>query len=164
MRKFSIAAVVIAALLVAIGALSGAATGKTDAGGPKLPPPVTIQILNVSDWHGNLDPFGTPALGGAWNISARWQQDRAAHPTLTLTAGDDFGATPPLSSFFNEEPSVKAQRLMGIQVGALGNHNFDRGVGHLQQMINLAGAETSSSAPGQPFHYVSANLKNLEGT
>ena len=164
MRKFSIAAVAIAALLVAIGALSGAATGKTNAGGPKLPPPVTIQILNVSDWHGNLDPFGSPtALGGAWNISARWQQDRAAYPTLTLTAGDDFGATPPLSSFFNEEPSVKAQRLMGIQVGALGNHNFDRGVGHLQQMINLAGAETSSSAPGQPFSYVSANLTNLDG-
>ena len=79
------------------------------------PPPVTIQILNVSDWHGNLDPFGTPSLGGAWNISARWKQDRASHPTLTLTAGDDFGATPPLSSFFNEEPSVKAQRLMGIR-------------------------------------------------
>ncbi len=162
MRKFTISAALIAALLVALGALSGAATGKTEAGGPKVPPPVTIQILNVSDWHGNLDPFGTPALGGAWNISARWQQDRAAHPTLTLTAGDDFGATPPLSSFFNEEPSVKGQRLMGIQVGALGNHNFDRGVGHLQQMINLAGAESSSSAPGQPFQYVSANLKNLE--
>ena len=163
MKKFTGTAVLLAALLVALGALSGAATGKPDAGGPKLPPPVTIQILNVSDWHGNLDPFGSPALGGAWNISARWQQDRAAFPTLTLTAGDDFGATPPLSSFFNEEPSVKAQRLMGIQVGALGNHNFDRGVGHLQQMINLAGAESSSSAPGQPFSYVSANLKNLDG-
>jgi 2',3'-cyclic-nucleotide 2'-phosphodiesterase (5'-nucleotidase family) len=164
MKNFTGIGVLLAALLVAIGALSGAATGKPDAGGPNVPPPVTIQILNVSDWHGNLDPFGSPvALGGAWNISARWQQDRAAFPTLTLTAGDDFGATPPLSSFFNEEPSVKAQRLMGIQVGALGNHNFDRGVGHLQQMINLAGADTSSSAPGQPFSYVSANLKNLDG-
>ena len=71
--------------------------------------------------------------------------------TFMLTAGDDFGATPPLSSFFNEEPSVKAQRLMGIQVGALGNHNFDRGVAHLQQMIDLAGAPTGGSVPGQPF-------------
>jgi 5'-nucleotidase len=134
---------------------------------PAPPPPVTIQILNVSDWHGNVDPLGvgTPpvSIGGAWNISARWQQDRLAHPTLTLTAGDDFGATPPLSGFFNEDPSVKAQRLMGIQVGTLGNHNFDRGVAHLQQMIDLAGAPMSSSAPGQPFRYVSANLKNLDG-
>jgi 5'-nucleotidase len=52
---------------------------------------------------------------------------------------------------------------MGIQVGALGNHNFDRGVGHLQQMIDLAGSPTSASAPGQPFSYVAANLKNLDG-
>jgi hypothetical protein len=74
MRKFSIAAVAIASLLVALGALSGAATGKTNAGGPKVAPPVTIQILNVSDWHGNVDPVGN--IGGAWNISARWQQDR----------------------------------------------------------------------------------------
>ena len=166
MKRFTVTAVLLAALLVGIAALSGAAAGRPNAsaGSAKQDPPapVTIQILNVSDWHGNLDPFGTPALGGAWNISARWQQDRAAYPTLTLTAGDDIGATPPLSSFFNEEPSVRAQRLMGIQVGALGNHNFDRGVAHLQQMIDLAGAP-GGSVPGQPFSYVAANLQNLDG-
>jgi 5'-nucleotidase len=166
MRKVTLIAALFAALLVAIGALSGAAAGKPDAsaGSAKkpAPAPVTIQILNVSDWHGNVDPFGTPAVGGAWNISDRWKQDRESHPTLTLTAGDDIGATPPLSSFFNEEPSIKAQRLMGIQVGALGNHNFDRGVGHLQQMIELAGSPTSATAPGQPFSYVAANLANLD--
>jgi 2',3'-cyclic-nucleotide 2'-phosphodiesterase (5'-nucleotidase family) len=128
---------------------------------PAPPAPVTIQILNVSDWHGNLDPVSN--TGGAWNISARWQQDRLAHPSLTVTAGDDFGATPALSSFFNEEPAVKAERMMGMQVGALGNHNFDRGLPHLQQMIDLAGAPTSSSTPGTPYRYVAANLKNLEG-
>jgi 5'-nucleotidase len=129
---------------------------------PPAAAPVNVQILNVSDWHGNVDPVGN--VGGAWNISARWQADRVANPnTLTLTAGDDFGATPAISSFFNEEPSVKAQRMMGIQVGALGNHNFDRGLAHLQSMINLAGAATSPSAPGAPYEYVSANLTNLEG-
>jgi len=92
---------------------------------PPPPPPVDIQILNVSDWHANLDPAS--GNGGAWNISARWKQDRLAYPgrTLTLTAGDDFGASPPLSSFFNEEPSIQGQRLMGIQVNTFGNHNFD---------------------------------------
>jgi 5'-nucleotidase len=131
---------------------------------PPPPPAVNLQILNVSDWHANLDPVGT--LGGAWNISARWQADRAAHvgPTLTLTAGDDIGASPPLSSFFNEEPSIQAQRMMGIQVNTFGNHNFDRGVAHLQQMINLAAAPstgTTGANPGQPFQYVASNLKNL---
>jgi 2',3'-cyclic-nucleotide 2'-phosphodiesterase (5'-nucleotidase family) len=154
MRRFTFVSALMAALLVAIGTLSGVAAKK-----PAPPAPVTIQLLNVSDWHGNLDPVAN--VGGAWNISARWQEDRQAFPTLTLTAGDDFGATPALSGFFNEEPAVKAERMMGIQVNTLGNHNFDRGVAHLQQMIDLAGAPTSDSAPGTPYKYVSANLKNL---
>lgn len=128
------------------------------------PAPVDIQILNVSDWHANLDPAS--AAGGAWNISARWKADRAAFsgPTLTLTAGDDFGAAPPLSGFFDEVPSIQAQRLMGIQVNTFGNHNFDRGLAHLQSMIDLAAAPSTGTAgahPGQPFNYVATNLANL---
>jgi 5'-nucleotidase len=144
-------------LAVALLAIAGAAVAQK----PNAPAPVTIQLLNVSDWHGNVDPVSN--TGGAWNLSARWQEDRLALPTLTLTAGDDFGASPALSSFFNEEPAVKAERMMGIQVNTLGNHNFDRGLAHLQQMIDLAGAPTSESAPGQPYKYVSANLRNLKG-
>ena len=46
---------------------------------PTAPPPVTIQILNVSDWHGQLDAMGNPPnLGSAWSISSRWKEDRAA--------------------------------------------------------------------------------------
>jgi 5'-nucleotidase len=124
--------------------------------------PIELQILNVSDWHGNLDPVSS-AAGGAWNISKRWQLDRAAYPgrTLTLTAGDDFGAAPPLSGFFDEIPAVIGERMMGIQVNTFGNHNFDRGVEHLQSMIDFAGHATDSDHPGTPFRYVAANLSNL---
>ena len=48
---------------------------------------------------------------------------------------------------------------MGIQVGTFGNHNFDRGIEHLQWMIDLAGAPTSADAPGSPFTYVSSDLR-----
>ncbi|MDH3530239.1 MAG: 5'-nucleotidase C-terminal domain-containing protein [Acidobacteriota bacterium] len=113
--------------------------------------PVEIQILSVSDWHAQLDPlFG--GVGGAAVLSAHWQGDRAVNPnTLTLTAGDAFGASPPLSSFFNEEPAVLSMNLMGFDADTLGNHNFDRGTGHLQQMIDIA-----------EFQYVSANLANRD--
>jgi 5'-nucleotidase len=154
-----VVAVATGLLLAAAGSVAARPDAASGKPGPGLP--VTIQILNVSDWHGNVDPVAN--TGGAWNISARWQQDRLAHPTLTLTAGDDFGASPALSGFFNEEPAVKAERMMGIQVNTLGNHNFDRGIAHLQQMIDLAGAPTSEDAPGTPYSYVSANLANLEG-
>lgn len=132
---------------------------------PPPAPPVNIQILSVSDWHANLDPAG--AAGGAWNISARWDADEAAFTgsTLRLTAGDDFGASPPLSGFFDEAPAIQAERLMGIQVNTFGNHNFDRGITHLQSMIDLAAATSTGNAgahPGSPFRYVATNLANLD--
>jgi 5'-nucleotidase len=123
---------------------------------------VEIQILNVSDWHGQLDPLsitGVGNVGGAAALSTYFKQDRAANPnTLTLTAGDGVGATPPLSGFFADEPAIKAMRLMGFDADSLGNHNFDSGLTRLQNQINLAG---SASEAGQPYTYLSANLKNL---
>ncbi|WP_225754643.1 bifunctional UDP-sugar hydrolase/5'-nucleotidase [Actinotalea sp. Marseille-Q4924] len=118
------------------------------------PDPIELQILSVSDWHAQLDPIssGGQQVGGAAVLSTYFQQERAANPrTLTLTAGDAFGASPPLSAFFEEEPAVRAMNLMGFDADTLGNHNFDRGVDHLQRMVDLA-----------DFQYVSANLLNLD--
>lgn len=118
-------------------------------------PLVEIQFLTVSDWHAQLDPLsvtGIGNVGGAAVLSAYFQAERAANPnTLTLTAGDAYGASPPLSGLFNEEPAVMAMNLMGFDADTFGNHNFDRGIAHLQQMINLA-----------EFPYICANLKNLD--
>jgi ABC-type transport system substrate-binding protein len=61
-RLTLIAAALVAVLLTAVGT---SAVAK-----PTPPAPVTIQLLNVSDWHGNLDPVAN--TGGAWNISVRW--------------------------------------------------------------------------------------------
>ncbi|HWC15340.1 MAG TPA: 5'-nucleotidase C-terminal domain-containing protein [Actinomycetota bacterium] len=116
--------------------------------------PVTIQLLSVSDWHAQLDPIsvGSTRVGGAAVLSSYFKAERAANPnTLTLTGGDAFGGSPPLSGFFEEEPAVRAMNLMGFDADTFGNHNFDRGLGHLQRMVDLA-----------EFDYVSANLKNLE--
>ena len=121
------------------------------------PDPVTLQFLDVSDWHGQLDPlsFGSGATayqaGGAAVLSAYFKQDRTANPnTLTFTAGDAYGASPPLSSFFGEQPAVDAMNLMGFDADTFGNHNFDRGIAPLQGLINNA-----------KFSYVSANLSNM---
>lgn len=152
-----VGAILMAAIIVATGTLLVSQASLVGAKPPREP--VTIQFLNVSDWHGQLDPsFG---VGGAAVLSAYFQADRQSHPSLTLTAGDDFGASPPLSSFFDEEPAVLAQRMMGIQVGTFGNHNFDAGIDHLQTMIDLAGA-SSTEQPGMPYQYVSANLRNRD--
>jgi len=146
-RWLALVSLMLVLLVVATG------TRAATSSGPRKP--VTIQFLTVSDWHAQLDPLsvsGVGDVGGAAVLSAYWQADRAANPnSLTLTAGDAYGAAPPLSSFFDEESAVKAMNLMGIDVDTFGNHNFDRGTAHLQRMIDLA-----------DFPYVSANLKNVD--
>src|SRR5262249_45412225 len=88
--------------------------------------------------------------------------DRTANPnSITLTAGDAFGATPPLSFYFNDEPSVLALRMMGIQVDTFGNHNFDHGTAYLQHLIDLAGSPPTS---GSPYLFVDNDLSNIEDT
>jgi 5'-nucleotidase len=140
MNRRSLAALVLSAAL----ALSATSSASAD------PRTVDLQLLNVSDWHAQLDPLS--GVGGAAVLSSYWKADRARNPnTLTLTAGDAFGASPPLAGFFDEEPAVKAMNLMGFDADTFGNHNFDRGTEHLQRMVDLA-----------DFPYVSANLQNVD--
>jgi 2',3'-cyclic-nucleotide 2'-phosphodiesterase (5'-nucleotidase family) len=129
---------------------AGALVLSSGAVAAQRPAPVELQFLTVSDWHAQLDPVN--GVGGAAALSTYFQQERAANPnTLTLTAGDAYGASPPLANFFEERPAVEAMNLMGFDVDTFGNHNFDRGTDHLQQMIDLA-----------EFPYVSSNLRNRD--
>ena len=115
---------------------------------------VDIQVLNVSDFHGQLDPLSinNVNVGGAAALSTYWQHDRAENPnTLLLTGGDAVGASPPLSSFFDDVPTIEFMNYAGFDADTFGNHNFDKGLAHLQEQIDLA-----------EFSYVSANLANLD--
>lgn len=149
----------VAKVMLSIGvlaALSGTAAVVSPAvAGAKKPATVDLQFLSVSDWHAQLDPisvFRVGEVGGAAALATYFEQERANNPnSLTLTAGDAYGASPPLSNFFDEVPAVEAMNLMGFDVDTFGNHNFDRGTDHLQDMIDLA-----------DFQYVSANLKNRD--
>lgn len=133
----------------ALSVLFALALSAPAVAGPR--PLVDLQLVAISDWHAQLDPLN--GVGGAAALSSYFKQERTNNPnTLTITAGDAFGGSPPLSAMFDEEPAVRAMNLMGIDVDTLGNHNFDRGLAHLQGMIDLA-----------EFPYVSANLEHLEG-
>lgn len=119
--------------------------------------PTELQILTISDWHGQIDPLsvstptGNVDMGGAAVLSSYFKAERLRHPnTLTFTAGDAFGASLPLASFFNEKPAVEALNAMSITADTFGNHNFDKGVAHLQTMINQA-----------QYKFVSTNIKNV---
>ncbi|MCZ6644296.1 MAG: 5'-nucleotidase C-terminal domain-containing protein, partial [Gammaproteobacteria bacterium] len=140
------------ASLAALGAALVLSVGLGHAGPRET---VELRFINVSDWHAQLDPlfvFGSGNFGGAAELSTYFQMERLDNPnTLTLTGGDAFGGSPPLSGFFGEVPAVVSMNLMGFDADAFGNHNFDRGIEHLQQMIEIA-----------DFQYVSANLRNRD--
>jgi 2',3'-cyclic-nucleotide 2'-phosphodiesterase (5'-nucleotidase family) len=160
MKKLVVLLGVLAGLLLAVTTVAAAKSTAGAGGEAEASPagPVDIQILNLSDWHAQLEPVG--GIGGAAVIASWWKQDREANPnTLTFTAGDAYGAAPPISSFFAEEPAVRALRMMGVQADTFGNHNFDRGVSHLQRMVDLA---KDKKEAGEPFRYIVSNLDNLE--
>ncbi|MGH2530990.1 MAG: 5'-nucleotidase C-terminal domain-containing protein [Thermomicrobiales bacterium] len=110
-----------------------------------------VMILTMGDFHGQLTPIsastdnleaeGTDnpsfAVGGAAYLKPWFETYRAEAPgqSLTLFAGDDIGASPPISSFFGDIPTVQALTQMGVSANALGNHNFDFGSDYLREVI-----------------------------
>jgi 5'-nucleotidase len=150
-RDALLVSAVAALALAGLTPFTGAASAK-----PRPADTVDIQVLNVSDFHGQLDPLsitGVGNVGGAAALSTYWKSDRATNPnTLLLTAGDAVGASPPLSSFFDDIPTIDFMNYAGFDADTFGNHNFDKGLAHLQAQIDRA-----------RFLYVSANLSNLEG-
>lgn len=123
-----------------------------------------LQILDISDYHGQLIPLAEAAdtvssagaanptfpIGGAAFLKEWFDLYRAEAPgeIVTLTAGDAVGATPPISAFFGDKPTIELMNLMGFDFDGLGNHNFDRGSEYLrEELIPLA-----------DFDYVSANI------
>jgi 2',3'-cyclic-nucleotide 2'-phosphodiesterase (5'-nucleotidase family)/predicted AlkP superfamily phosphohydrolase/phosphomutase len=117
-----------------------------------------IDILDISDYHGQLVPLSEAAdsfgpsfsIGGAAFLKPWFDAYRAENPgrTITLTAGDAVGATPPISAAFGDKPTIELMNKMGFNLDGLGNHNFDRGEQYLRnELIPLAN-----------FKYVSANI------
>lgn len=132
-----------------------AASGLLPAGLRAADAPVTVRILQLSDWHAQLDPLvvGDARLGGAAVYSTVFAAERAADPeTLVLTGGDQTGGTPPLSMLFADVPAIAALNVMGLDATTLGNHDFDAGWERLRD--RLAEAE---------FAVVAANLEGRAG-
>jgi 5'-nucleotidase len=113
---------------------------------------VDVKLIAFNDFHGNLR---TPSLrvpvpdasqstgirfdpaGGVEQFSALVQTLKAKNKNFAVvSAGDMVGATPLLSAFFHDEPTIEAMNLVGVDFHAVGNHEFDYGVTHLKRLKN----------------------------
>ena len=123
---------------------------------PKPPRTVDLQVLGVNDLHGNLEPTavsGKPA-GGVAYLGTYLAAAKAADPkgTITVHAGDTVGASPLISSWFHDEPTIEATNLMGLDVGTLGNHEFDEGGTEMLRLIQRRPPRRRQAVQGRRRH------------
>jgi 5'-nucleotidase len=144
------AAAFAAASLVALLGLNAGADQPTAA---KRGDTVELQLLGVNDFHGHLEP-PEPGLGGAAWLGAWLNRAATSHPdrTIRVHAGDMVGASPLISSHFDDEPTIEATNQMGFDVGTLGNHEFDEG-----------GAEALRVVGRAHYPYIAANTETRDG-
>lgn len=172
--------------LFIVGLFAGcASTPPAPISVPKVvSPKVAVKVIAFNDFHGNLktpsltvripdatQPTGTRPVpaGGVEQFSAVVSSMKAKSPNhAVVTAGDMVGATPLLSALFQDEPTIEAMNLIGLDFHAAGNHEFDYGIQHLKRLQNGGCAvnpktnmpDCSGREPGRET-FAGANFKFL---
>ena len=168
-------------LITRLGCLTAAASAILLAGCATPPPattgPVSVKVLAINDFHGNLMPSAggiriqdpndrskslTLRAGGAEHLATAVQQLREKNPNhIFVAAGDLIGASPLLSALFKDEPTVESLSLMGLETSAVGNHEFDKGATELLRMQNGGCAADGCKGPapfkGAQYRYLAAS-------
>jgi 5'-nucleotidase len=136
--------------LVLSMALLGAGGPSWGASGSKVRAPITLSLLAMNDFHGNLlpgsssvlvadpaNPSGTRVpVGGAAYLASLVHQLKQQNPgnTMLLGVGDLIGASPLSSGLFHDEPTIEVLNQIGLEISSVGNHEFDKGASELLRM------------------------------
>jgi 5'-nucleotidase len=149
-----------------VGFARPALAGPMAAGvAPKaVTPPATLKLLAFNDLHGALDPpagsggliQGTP-VGGAEYLAGTVKRLRAqyldtADKVMTVSAGDNIGGSPLISAAFHDEPTVEVLNALGLDLSAVGNHEFDEGVTELRRIQTGGCHPTDGCQDGDPYN------------
>jgi 5'-nucleotidase len=152
---------------------------RRETGTPPAPQAhVAVTILAINDFHGNLRPppggisildpqdrskrIAVPA-GGAEHMATLIKQLRAKKKhSVFVAAGDLIGASPLLSALFHDEPTIESLSTMGLEITAVGNHEFDEGKDELLRMQNGGchprdGCQGPGKFLGARFRYLAAS-------
>lgn len=169
--------------ILTLGALGACATSRT---AQQAPAPVQVGIIALNDFHGALEPpkwsvpapgpdgaeVRVPAGGAAYLASAVARLKQQNPNNVVVSAGDLISASPFVSSQFLDEPSVVAMNLIGLDLNAVGNHEFDRGPAELKRMqdggcakhTNRQPCRLDPEFPGARFKFLAANVRQQDGS
>jgi 5'-nucleotidase len=159
----------LALLACALAALAAAPV----AGAQERPRPLHLKLLAINDFHGALETGGNLTLrgertevGGAAYLATHLDRLRAEAPdrTLFVSTGDLVGASPLVSSIFDDEPTIEAMNLLGLDMNVVGNHEFDEGLEHLLRLADGGCPPEEEDAclggefQGADFPFLAANV------
>jgi 5'-nucleotidase len=144
------------------------------------PKEVKVQLLSINDFHGHLQtattggirpptpaggtaPPAIPAGGAAFLASYVREYERQSRNSMLLSAGDLIGASPLLSALYHDEPTIEAMNLLGLDLNAVGNHEFDEGQDELLRMQRggchpTEGCKDGDGFAGADFDFLAANV------
>lgn len=140
-RKVLGAGAVVAGGVVAsqVGARAYASENARDQAPPDAGGYVDVQLLNITDLHGYLQPTDVTGynlvtdrgqqkvVGGAAYLAAHLKRLRAGYRnSVFFSAGDNFSGWPFSVDSHANEPSVEVLNAMGLQFSTAGNHEFDQ--------------------------------------
>jgi 5'-nucleotidase len=92
-----------------------------------------------------------------------------------VSGGDLVGASPIGSALFRDEPTIEAMNALGLDLGVVGHHEFDRGVAELRRLAG-GGCHPGDGTPwvascagpagrfaGAAFPMIAANVTDAAG-
>ncbi|MGK9221610.1 MULTISPECIES: choice-of-anchor I family protein [unclassified Microbacterium] len=92
------------------------------------------RILTINDFHGRIEANGDEA--GAAVLAGAVAQFKAENPnTIFASAGDNIGASTFTSFIQDDNPTIDALVAAGLDVSAVGNHEFDQGFADLRDRV-----------------------------
>jgi len=91
-----------------------------------------IVILSINDYHGSLAPAGSNV--GAVKLVDAIKTEKAKNPegTIIVSAGDNYQGSA-MSNLLYGEPVSAVFKEMGVELSAVGNHEFDWGVDRISK-------------------------------
>jgi len=97
-----------------------------------------IVILSINDFHGALAPAGKNA--GAVKLVDALKTEKAKNPegTIIVSAGDNYQGSA-MSNLMYGEPVSAVFKEMGIELSAVGNHEFDWGINRINKWAEDGG-------------------------
>jgi len=97
-----------------------------------------IVVLSINDFHGSLAPDGKNV--GVVKLVDALLTEKAKNPegTIIVSAGDNYQGSA-MSNLMYGEPVTAAFREMGLELSAVGNHEFDWGVDRINKWAEDGG-------------------------